>query len=253
MRTRARGEQQIVARHAEKLMRQWVLGLEVDRSMGREQATRRLVGKIPPYVTISREAGAGGRELARMVAETLGWECMDRQLLDFMAEKYHLPHGALEIVDEQKRNWIRDVLGPWLDKTVVPQTEYVAHLGQMVLLAARNASAVFLGRGAQFYLPPEKGLRVRLIAPYEQCIERAMQREGFGRDLAKKWVSETNQGRRQFVQRYFHRDATDPKLYDLVINLEHMDLEEATQLTVQAFRNRFGPSQFSRTVQRATA
>lgn len=253
MGTRTQGERQVVARHAEKLIRQWVAGLAVDREKTRKQTAGGLVRKINPYVAVSREAGAGGRELARMVAATLGWECMDRQLLDFMAERYRISRGALEIVDEQRKNWIHDVLGPWLDKTVVPQTEYVAHLGQMVLLAARNASAVFLGRGAQFYLPSENGLRVRLTATPEQCIERAMKREGLGRELAAKWVAETNEARRDFIARYFHQDVADPRLYDLVINLEHMELEEAAELIVQACRYRFGRVLASKTVERATA
>jgi cytidylate kinase len=177
-----------------------------------------------------------------MVAKTLGWECMDRQLLDFMAEKYNLPHGALEVVDERKGNWLRDLFGYWLEMTAVPQTQYVAHLGQMVLMAARHAAAVFVGRGVQFVLPREKGLAIRVIAPLKHRIQRTMELRSLDHEQARQLVAETDEGRRDFVKRYFHHDVADPRLYDLVINLEHSDLTDATELVVGACRRRLATS-----------
>lgn len=228
-----------MAMQAEKLMRQWVLGVQIHERVERGKAAERLTSEIHPYVAVSREAGAGGGEVSRLVAERLGWNCMDRELLDFMAEKYHLPHGALEIVDEQKRNWLHDLFGYWLEEVMVSQTEYVAHLGQMVLMAARHAKAVFVGRGARFYLPRERGLAIRLIAPRERRIQYMMQLRGFDRERAERYVAETDEGRSDFVKRYFGYDIADPSLYDLVINVQGFTLDEVAEIIVRECRRRF--------------
>lgn len=234
------GGQRAIAVQAEKLMRQWVLGMEIHERVEQEKAAALWAREVHPYVAVSRETGAGGARLSRMVADKLNWVCMDRELLDFMAETYHLPHGALEAVDESKWNWLREIFGYWFDKMGVPQTEYVAHLGQMVLLAARHANTVFVGRGVQFYLPRDKGLAIRLIAPLEVRIRQTMELRRVDHDQAKQYVVDTDEGRRDFVQRYFSHDVADPSLYDLVINLERLTLDDAAELVVGECGRRWG-------------
>lgn len=231
---------QAVAAQAEKLMRQWALSMEINERVQQEKAAAQWAMEVHAYVAVSRETGAGGAELSRTVAEKLRWVCMDRELLDFMAESYHLPHGALETVDESKWNWLREMFGYWFDKMGVPQTEYVAHLGRIVLLAARNANTVFVGRGAQFYLPRDKGLAIRLIAPLEDRIRRTMELRQLDYDQAKRHVAATDEGRRDFVKRHFGHDVADARLYDLTVNLERFTLNDAAELVVGECRRRWG-------------
>lgn len=112
------------------------------------------------------------------------------------------------------------------------QAEFVHRLGKIVVLAAQHESMVFVGRGAQFILPREVGLAVRVIAPRKHRVQRIMERRRCSRRDAEKFIDETDTGRSDFVQRYLHRDVADPHLYDLVINLEHMPREVAVELIV---------------------
>jgi cytidylate kinase len=89
---------------------------------------------------------------------------------------------------------------------------------------------VFVGRGAQFILPRELGLAVRLIAPKKQRVQQITERRQCSRHDAEKFVDETDIGRADFVQRYFHHDVADSHLYDLVINLERLPREVAVEL-----------------------
>lgn len=104
---------------------------------------------------------------------------------------------------------------------------------------AHTAGTIFIGRGAQFLLPPERGVTVRIIAPPEQRIRQIMKHWEIDRDRARKRMEQTDQSRRDFVHRYFLKDADDPHLYDVVINARHVSVEESVDMIVQLCRRRF--------------
>lgn len=228
-----------VAKNAEQRMRSWAIGLEVRDRLEHTQAVAQLPREMHPYVAISRETGAGGAEVARRVADKLGWQLVDRDLLNYMADRYKLPKDMLEFVDERTSNWVHEVFGKWLDSHLVTQSEYVGHLGRIVLMAARHANSVFVGRGVQFLLPRGKGVTIRMVAPLQQRIERIMEVRQLNHDAAKKYVADSDTGRRDFVHRYFHHDVSDACLYDLVINGQSLNFDEAADLIAGHCRQRF--------------
>jgi cytidylate kinase len=67
-----------------------------------------------------------------------------------------------------------------------------------------------------------------------------MEHRGVGRAAAEAWLREREQGQRDFVRHQFHHDLTDPRLYDLVINLERLDHQAAADLITHAFRHASG-------------
>src|SRR5690606_14428730 len=166
-------ERRVIAESAERQMRQWTLRNEIwERLQSEKDAAESLAETSYPYITVSREAGAGGGEIAARVAERLGFQILGREMLDYLSETYQLPRDMLEFVDEKTANWIHDLFGFWLDKYTVSQEEYVARLAPMVLLAVQHRECVFIGRGVQFLLPRDKGLRVRVIASEKSRIAR---------------------------------------------------------------------------------
>jgi cytidylate kinase len=213
-------------------MRTWALRLESQQRLEEEAAKASLEQMIHPYVAISREAGLDASEIAQAVASNSGWKVFDRELLDYMVEHYHWSRVALDHVDEHTVSWFHETFGKWLDEQLVSQAEFVHRLGRIVLLAAQHESMVFVGRGAQFILPRELGLAVRLIAPRKQRVQRIMEQRQCSRHDAEKFVDESDKGRADFVQRYFHHDVADPQLYDLVINLERLTRVVAVVLIV---------------------
>jgi len=192
--------------------------------------------RIGPYLTISREEGAGASEIAKRVGDSLGWEVLDRELLDFMAEHYHLPRNVLEFVDETTANWLHEAFSNLIDRRVISQQTYVKRLGHIVLLAAYHGKVVLVGRGAQFLLPPDRGLTVRILAPEKYRIEQIMQRHGMTSEVARKFIEERERGRRDFVSRYFHQDHANPHLYDLVVNVAKYGPVATAELIVAAVR-----------------
>jgi cytidylate kinase len=221
-------------------MRTWALDLEARQRLQQEHAAPKEL--IHPYVAISRECGVDAGDLAKCLASKLGWKVFDRELLDYMAEHYHWSNVALDYVDEKTASWFHDTFGKMLDDRIVTQVEYVSRLGKIVLLAAQHESHVFVGRGVQFILPRDRGLTVRIIAPKKQRIQRVMERRNCSQREAERFVDETDRGRAAFVQRYFHHDVADSRLYDLVINLEHTSRDAALDLIVGDYLMRFDPA-----------
>ena len=225
-------------RIAEQRVREWTLHLEAERQRI-EQSAAELPEQFPPYVAISREEGSGGVTLAQRVGELLKWDVLHRELLDRMAEKYKLPRDMLAFVDEKTSNWIVEIFGKWLDPRLVTHSEYIVHLGQIVLLAARHASKVFVGRGAQFFLPAERGLSVYLVAPLAMRVEHIRHVLNYSDAEARRHIRDTDKGRRDLIKSAFSHDMGDPHLYDLVINRSHTSLEEAAEMIVNHCRRRF--------------
>jgi|tagenome__1003787_1003787.scaffolds.fasta_scaffold20896133_2 cytidylate kinase len=202
-------------------------GTTIDCQTDREMSFRHAFG-----VPVSREAGVDATSLSRAVAEKCGWQLFDRELLDYMAEHDHLSRLALEFVDERSVSWFHEMFSTWLEKQLVSQAEFVSRLGKVLLLAAQHENSVFVGRGAQFMLPREHGLAVRIIAPLAMRVRKIMEHRQCSEREANEFIETTDRGRAAFVQRYFHHAVADPHLYDLMINLAHIPREDAVDLIV---------------------
>lgn len=220
-------------------MRQWTLGLEVQQRRKEQAEPSELPRSIYPFICISRETGAGGGVIGRRVRDILGWDLLHREILDDMAHRYKLPRDMLDFVDENTSNWMLEWFGKWISRRTVTQSEYLIHLGQIVLMAAQHASAIFVGRGVNFLLPADRGLNVYLVAPHPMRTAHVVQRFEFSESEAGKYIRETDGCRRDFVRAHFNREMDDPHLYDLVINRAHLSEDAAAELIISQFRRRF--------------
>jgi cytidylate kinase len=225
---------------AERQMRTWALGLQTREKLDEQRAAAAEAPQTRPYIAISRQAGIDADEIARLVGAQSHWKVLDRALLDYMAEQHHWSRMSLDVVDERTASWFNDTIGTWLDRQMVSQVEYVHHLARIVILAARHENMVFVGRGAQFLLPREQGLTVRLFAPRKARAKRLAAQQHLSEAEAERQLDSIDDGRANFVKRYFHRDVRDPNLYDLLLNVEHFSDEAAAELVLLACRVRFG-------------
>ena len=234
MKEQTRTEPKIVAA-AERQMQAWSLTQEIaDRLIRLDQAEQEPV-QWGDYIAISREAGAGGSHVAELVGRTLGWEVLDKGLLDQVANRYHLSRKKLELVDETQAGWVYDIFGTGVDRNVIPHEKYFVCLSRVVEAAARRGNVVLVGRGAQFLLPRDQGLAVRIVASPPYRTEQLMQRHGLDAAKARQLMDELDRGRQEFVERFFRRDIADPHLYDLVVNVERFGPAAAAERIAQAY------------------
>jgi cytidylate kinase len=236
MKEQVREEPKIVAA-AERQMHAWAMTAEQNDRETRLRHETDSVHPVLKFITISREAGAGGSEIGAALGRQLGWQVFDKNLLDQIAERSHLSRDMLDLVDETRSNWVFDVLGNWMDCKVVPHERYFALLCRAISMAARREHAVFVGRGAQFLLQRPHVFAVRVVASPEYRVRQIMDRLGMGLGDAKRLMTEIDTGRREFVERFYRRDITDPHHYDMVINVERSGREGAIQEILAAYEH----------------
>lgn len=227
---------------AQSYLERWLLSPELQQYMRQAPEMPRKITTTGPYVAISREAGAGATDVAREVGRQLGWDVLDKQLLDFIAHRYKVPRDMLDVVDEARANWFHDVLGVFLDSRVVSQDTFVAHLERIVHLAALRGKVVFIGRGAQYMLPDACGLTIRIVAPKARRIENMMRLRNLSRAEATRWVEDKDAERAEFCRRNFHRDVHDPLEYSLVVNSERLSVAAIAEVIVTAVRHTLASS-----------
>jgi cytidylate kinase len=225
-----------IAAFAEGQMRTWGRQQETAAGTARHQEFDQATARGVCYVTISREAGAEGAIVARLLGERLGWEVYDTNLLDQVAQRYHESRLMLDLVDETESNWVYDVLGTWMDRQIIPHEKFVVQVNRMIQILARTGKAVFVGRGAQFLLPRSKTLAVRIVASEAFRAQRIRQRDNIGLQEALNWIRRTDRGRREYILRFFHQDINDPHLYDIVVNAERLGPAGAADEILHAVR-----------------
>ena len=207
------------------------LGLQYAPREGHTQA---------PVIAISRQHGALGARLGRLVAERLDFAYYDRELVERIASEAQVRQAVVDSVDERARHRIADWLADHVGGGRLSDSEYVRHLSHVLLSIAYHGRAVIVGRGACFLLDPTWTLRVRAFAPLEVRVARVAQSHKLALDEARTDVESMDAGRTDFNRRHFGRDVNDPAGYDLVIDTGTLPLPACVDLVLTAFKARFG-------------
>lgn len=193
---------------------------------------------LGPYVTVSREAESGGAEVARRVGEQLGWRVLGRELVEDLAHQLELEPRLLELMDETHIDWFSETLLNLFNSRLVLQGSYVSMLSRSIVLAACDGPVVIVGRAANLVLPPEFGLRVRIVAPRGLRVVALADREGLDLRAAGDRLDEVDASRADFVRRHYHTKAADPHQYDLVIDTARLGIDAAAELIHRALELR---------------
>jgi cytidylate kinase len=186
-------------------------------------------------ITITREYGAGGYEVAHGLAEALGWQLLDRNVLHQAAAMEHLPDAEFERLDEKAINLAdRFRLHP-------PHEKYIRGLREVARQAATKGNVVLVGRGTgQLIDDTSNVLHLRLVAPREWRAQRMMQSEGWSLERALARCTEEDRNRERFM-RYFFDDAPfQPARYAFVVNTGRVPLSDVIASTVALVRAEAG-------------
>ncbi len=182
-------------------------------------------------ITISREMGSGGIPIVHQAADELGYTLVDGDTIKDVAADYGLTAEALQQVDEKPPAFVEQ-----LDR----QIELNMNRIQLIVLEqALKGDVVIYGRGAQDLLPGINNIfRVRIIAPFEERVERWAEREWIDPDLARSLVRKSDQQRAGFIRYYFDRNWANPIDYDLVINTSRLSHDTAVKLIVDGVKDK---------------
>jgi cytidylate kinase len=203
---------------------------------GKAEADLAPVVEAPPPLTIaiSRQAGANGAAVARAAGERLGWPVYDRELIEKIAQEMGLRSQLVESIDESRTSWLEECLRAFTSRPGVSEGAYLLTLRRVLFSLAAHGDCVIVGRGAAQVLPEATTLRIRLVGPFEQRIASIRERHGLWPAEARRFVQETDERRRRFVQDHFHKGPDDPALYDLVLNSGRLSVKDCVGLIVCA-------------------
>jgi cytidylate kinase len=194
-----------------------------------------------PTICVSRQYGARGAEMGRLVAEQLGFRFYSQELIHDVAEQAQVRTQLVESLDERVRDGISKWMSALVERGAFEPSDYLHNLSKVVLTLARHGRGVIVGRGAHFLLDPKTTLRVRVIAPLEVRVARIAARDGLREDEARAKILRIDGERVAFNRQHYGADIADPAHYDLVVNAGTLGLEGAAAGVIWTFRSRFGP------------
>lgn len=226
-----------VERLIERQIQSWAAQRRAREQRG-EPAPEPRAETLGPYIAVSREVGSGGTELAQLLGDRLGWTVYDREIVDAIAKRANVRTAVIRSLGETWFSAVHDWITGAIDVRAVTADHYVQHLVEVVVTIARAGPAVFLGRGVAFILPPERGLRVRVIAPIEKRIEAVMRESKMSEAEARRTIATADASRDSFIRAYFDAKCCDPLNHDVTINTELVGLEEAADACIRLLRAR---------------
>ena len=197
---------------------------------------------IKPFITIAREPGSGGAVIAKAVADKLGFELVDKQIVTEIAKSVKRRKEVIASLDEKTRGAVEDLLDSVLDPEYVNEEKYISELFKLIMAYAHKGNVVILGRGANFITPFARGLHVNIVAPYDVRVKRAMDFEGLSKEKAKEVIARVEKERSDFVKKYINKDIKKRNAYDLTLNTTYFRINEARDVVIEAFKQKFSRS-----------
>jgi cytidylate kinase len=180
-------------------------------------------------VTIEREYGSGGGEIAQLLAKRLGWKLWDQLLTEEIARLANCPKAVVEVREERTdplyyrlfKSFLRGSYEGSLNahKLGVVDSESILRITERVVQkAAMEGNCVIVGRGSQQFLKNRQDtLRIFLYAPREDKIRR-IQGRGKSASEAEQCVDTVDRERMDFIQKYFGVEWPDRAVYHNMMN-----------------------------------
>jgi cytidylate kinase len=177
-------------------------------------------------ITISRGTYSGGEELARGVAERLGWPCVSREMVLKTAAAYGVSAEALDAAMERRPPLWKRMSGKRDCHLILLRAALCEHI------VAGNV--VFQGQVAHLFLPGiSHVISVRVIAGLEFRVAALMEHRHLSRKEAIAYIEQVDEERRRWSRFFFNAEWDDALIYDMVINLNRMSIESACQVVVR--------------------
>jgi cytidylate kinase len=220
-------------------------------------------------ITISRQFGSGGDEIADRLCQTLGYSHFDKRLISRAAQEAGL--SDQEIIDYSEENykvknfmdrlfsrsrpvgqvriWKEDPSGVRVTEEIQLSEDYALALVQKAVKAAYQVGdVVIIGRGGQVVLKDQPDvLHIRVEAPMEERIQRVKSQLKYERNLpldvidtrrkAQNLIEERDAASAQYLKHFYSVDWDDPLLYHLVVNAGKIHQDLAVQTICELARS----------------
>jgi cytidylate kinase len=196
------------------------------------------------FLTIARDRGSLGDEVAQELSKRLGWHVFDKEIVTFIAKDRHTRENLIRQLEETPENLAQDMIERFLKMTMpayVGNWEYHESLIKTLAYLAKNGSAIIVGRGANFVLRDEQdGLNVRITASEENRIHRISESLKVPHEEARLCMHEDDEERRKFIHQHFRQDVEDERSYDIVFNTDRASADRIASSILCFMKNSTG-------------
>ena len=193
-------------------------------------------------ITISRQFGAGGITLGKMIADSLGYTFADSDILQRVAKEANVSTHWVESFEKEAGSKLSRMISSmiskrWVDRILADERGYLdeqIYLDYLVLIIAQFAdegNVVILGRGSQYILNDHPdAIHILLVNDFESRVQFIMKRYEMARNKAERLVINEDRRRVSLYKRLGKSDYENPQLYHLVLNMGRLDLETARDM-----------------------
>ena len=181
-------------------------------------------------ITIARECCSHGTEVAEKVADMLGYECISREILLEAAYFFDIPEQKL-------LHSIHDAPSV-LERITHGREKYLAYIRAALLEHVKKDNIVYHGFAGHLLIPEiTHVLKIRLFAAESDRVAFLQKEQKMSRDEAVAFLKNEDKQRVNWTRYIFNSDVHDPELYDLIINLTHLKIQNACDIICLAARN----------------
>lgn len=201
-------------------------------------------------ITISREFGSGGRELGKRMAELLGWDYYDREIIETVAKEEGLDADYVNAVLERHEWWTVPItFHRSFTHTAAPSTELLAKEKEVIeRIAAAGRNCVIVGRNADYFLRDFNPFRIFVCAAPEaklrRCRERAPEGEALSDRELERQIKRIDKNRAMIREMVAGERWGSRSTYHLTVNTTDWDLKRLAPV-VAAFAQKYfeGPKE----------
>jgi cytidylate kinase len=201
-------------------------------------------------ITISRQFGAGGKTLGKMLADELGYVFADSEIVTKIAQAANVSETWVENVEKEAGGMLSRAISKMVNKSLVDkilkdergyidEQIYLDYLIVMIAQIAEEGNAVILGRGSQYILRGHPDVvHVLLINEFENRVKFMMERYDMTYSKAAQTIRSEDKRRANLYRKIGKTDFDSPDLYDMVLNMADLDLEKAKEMVIDLVKTK---------------
>jgi cytidylate kinase len=193
-------------------------------------------------ITISRQFGAGGKTIGKMVADKLGYTFADEDIIQMVAEAANVSPHWVESIEKEAGGKLSRVVSSMVSKRLVDrilkdargymdERLYLDYLVVIIAQIAEEGNVVILGRGSQYILHDHPdAYHVLLINDFQNRVKFMTERYDFSESQALQIINREDKRQHNLYRKIGKTDYDNPALYHLVLNMAKMELATAVRL-----------------------
>ncbi len=191
-------------------------------------------------ISIGRQHGSGGREIARLLAQELGIKCYDKEIVDEAAKHSDFSRDLINAYDEKRMSaFMLHAGGYGLNENFRLNMQVVSAQFDAIREIASKDDCIFVGRCADYILRDRSDLvSVFILGDMDERLKCLERRQGLDVATARKKIKEVDKDRSSFYKYYSDQVWGDAQNYDLCINSSRLGVEGTVKVIMDYIKTR---------------